>query len=287
LLTFTPTHPLGHDRLYRAELRWVGETRPIATQEYRTPPRPKTPPPVVERIFPTADVLPANHLKFYIHFSRPMREGREIFDRIRLLGPEGKEVGDPWRFTELWSEDNRRLTLWIHPGRVKRGINLREELGTVLQPDREYTLIVGAELEDAEGQRLCREVAKKFRTTAELRTRPDVAAWEIQPPRSGTMEAVIVRFDRPMDHALLDRTIRVRDEAGRDIKGTITVGDAERSWAFEPRASWKSALYRIDVDEVLEDLAGNTPARLFDVDLADPKPTVPTLRRWFRPVGGP
>jgi len=47
------------------------------------------------------------------------------------------------------SGDAKRLSLWIHPGRIKNGVNLREELGPVLEPNRKYTLVLsGGELRD-------------------------------------------------------------------------------------------------------------------------------------------
>ena len=42
-----------------------------------TIPKPKTVPGTVSMIFPSADKLPENTLRFYVHFSKPMAEGRE------------------------------------------------------------------------------------------------------------------------------------------------------------------------------------------------------------------
>ena len=50
----------------------------------------------VVKILPSSDVLPANHLKFYIYFSAPMRGGRDIFDQICILDAQGNEIRDPW-----------------------------------------------------------------------------------------------------------------------------------------------------------------------------------------------
>ena len=49
---------------------------------YKTPKAEAKAPPKVVKIYPTADVLPANHLKFYIYFDRPMRGGKELFNQI-------------------------------------------------------------------------------------------------------------------------------------------------------------------------------------------------------------
>ncbi|MFN7131543.1 MAG: hypothetical protein ACK4N5_05630, partial [Myxococcales bacterium] len=57
------------------------------------------------------DVLPENLLKFYLHFSKPMRPTDAIFEQIELRTEDGKPVAAPWRRTELWSEDGKRLLL--------------------------------------------------------------------------------------------------------------------------------------------------------------------------------
>jgi hypothetical protein len=97
--------------------------------------------PRLEAIYPSGDTVPANHLKFYLHFSAPMREG-VFLEHCRLLDATGKPVLEPFRETELWSEDHRRLTLWLHPGRQKTGVNLNDEFGPVLQPNQSYTLVI-------------------------------------------------------------------------------------------------------------------------------------------------
>lgn len=237
----------------------------------------------VERVFPTSRVLPANHLKFYIHFSRPMREGRATFDRIHLFDEAGQEIPDPWRRTELWTADSRRLTLWIHPGRVKTGVNLREELGPVLRSGRSYTLVIDAGLTDVDGNQLEKLFRKQFVTTAADNKRPLPQEWRISRPDVGTQQKVAVRFPDALDHALLYRFIEVADAAGNVVPGTVGVSDSETVWQFTPDDVWKPQEYQLLVSPLLEDLAGNTPLRVFDTDLSEPVPDAPDLSVSFRP----
>ena len=61
----------------------------------------------------------------------------------------------------------------------------------------------------------------------------------------------------------------------------------EQSWEFTPCAEWRSAPYGLVVDTTLEDLAGNSVARVFDRDLDDPAHTpiaAGTLTLEFRPT---
>jgi hypothetical protein len=175
------------------------------------------------------------------------------------------------------------LTLFIHPGRVKKGVNLREDLGPVLRPNEDYTLRIDATMLDAEGQPLVKPFAKRFRTSAEQLTRPLPEEWKIDAPPAGSRQPLKLDFPRPLDRALLDRFLIVRDANGEAVHGRIEVGREERSWVFRPESDWSESEYTVRVDENLEDLAGNTPGRLFNVNLEDAAPIMPRLILSFRP----
>lgn len=279
-LFFTPRHPLQHGQLYRAT--FDVDVKSI-TADYLVPEKPTSAAARVDKIYPSADLLPANQLKFYIHFSKPMREGKDIFDRIRILDAEGQPIAEPWRRTELWSGDGKRLTIWIHPGRIKQSVNLRDEEGPVLHPGRRYTLEIDAALLDADGQPLGKAFTKKFRTGPEKHTRPLVEDWKLETPAADRSDPVIVRFPEPLDHALLERMLRVVNAAGKEVRGKIVVGPEERSWSFSPDRPWQQAEYVVHVDGEIEDLAGNTPLKPFDVDLTKPAPKAGRLTMPFRP----
>lgn len=274
---FVPRYPLSPGQRYRARL--TGPAPAVA--EYRVPDRPAREAATVEAIYPSADRLPANLLKFYIHFSRPMREGEAIFDRIRLVDDRGRAVGDPWRRVDLWTPDARRLTLYINPGRIKRGVNLREEFGPVLEPGRAYTLVLGAEIEDAQGQPLGRAVEKRFTAIAEDRERPSLESWKLEVPTAGSEKPLIVTFPESMDRWLVPKYLRVQDSEGRVLAGKSDVGIEERSWIFAPERPWAAGAYTLKADPFLEDLAGNTPARRFEEDAKAPTPQVSATARSF------
>jgi hypothetical protein len=262
----------------------AGAARVVAWRDYVVPPRKPTPPAVVEHIFPTADVVPANHLKFYIHFSKPMREGRDIFDHIRLLDPQGNEVLDPWRRTELWDDDARRFTLWIHPGRVKQGVNLREEEGPVLLPGGTYRLVITPAVRDADGQPLAAEVVKQFRVAEDDHRRPLPQHWKLAVPRVGTRQPLEIEFGEPLDHALALRCLKVEAAAGEAVSGRVTLSRQESVWQFVPDEPWAAGEHRVRVLGILEDLAGNTPLRVFDDDLTQDDGERPRLVLRFEPV---
>jgi len=233
----------------------------------------------LEALWPACSEVPANLLKFYLHFSRPMREGREVFSQIHLLDAHGAEVGAPWRDTELWTGDGQRLTLWIHPGRVKQGVNLREDLGPVLRPGERYTLVVDATLRDATGQPLGRELRRTFSTTAEIHARLDLAEWKVSPPRAGTREPLRAVAPVALDHALALRCLRVRD-----VEGQAALAEDGREWSFTPSEPWSGSTHTLVGDSWLEDLAGNTFERVFDDDVTAPHVQSVRTTRQFTPA---
>ncbi|GDY22731.1 hypothetical protein LBMAG56_40780 [Verrucomicrobiota bacterium] len=283
-LSFTPRYALVPGKRYLARVAW-GTTGAAGTVvEYRAPALPAAPAAQVVAIYPTAAELPANQLKFYLHFSQPMRQTREIFEHIDLLGPQGRPVEDPWRRTELWSEDGKRLTLLIHPGRIKQGIQLGTLLGPVLDPDQSYTLIVHATMLDANGRPLGQASTKKFRTKQAERTLPSVKDWRVAAPRRATQEPVRITFPRPMDRALLDRMLTVKTELGEAVGGRIEIRSEETVWDFHPHHPWRDSPYIVVVDPRLEDLAGNNPGRLFDAAFTETEPVATTLEIPFQPA---
>lgn len=285
-LSFRPAFGLVRGATYRAAAFNGALDRPVATVDYVVPAASAAAEPTVVRsITPSGESLPANVLRFYVTFSRPMREGREVLERIRLFDEAGNEIRSPWRDLELWNADATRLSLFLHPGRIKQGVNLREQLGPLLEPNRKYVLVIGGDLRDAQGTPLGREVRHAFSTTAEVRSRIDVAAWQVTSPAAGSPHPITVRFDRPLDAALAVRLVRVLDAAGSEVPGTPTLSDGERVWNFTPSAPWRAEKYAVVADPVLEDQVGNTPVRIFDNDLAAPTVQVlpPQLRREFTP----
>lgn len=270
-LTFKPRFPLEYGKEYRAVHASEATT-------YRVPNRTATTPPRILAVVPGDKVLPANVLKFYIYFSAPMQGGQALFKQIVLIGPDGKLVEDPWLTDELWDENDQRLILYIHPGRIKWGVKLRESMGPVLYPDRDYKLILKSDLKSAEGQEMGKDHVLAFRTAAEDRTRIELNEWSVLQPRVGSHEPVKLTFPKSIDRLSLARFLKVEGVAGK-----IDVAADGRSWSLTPESPWQRGEHTIVVDPRLEDIAGNTPTRPFDLDLKTPALPAQDLRVHFTP----
>lgn len=275
LLRFEPRFPPAPGVHYRAVLDPSRLPRPPAARgtvvaEFAVP-RADAPATVVEHVYPSSARLPENLLKFYLHFSAPMSRG-EAYAHVRLLDGSGKPVERPFLELgeELWDPDGRRFTLFIHPGRIKRGLRPREELGPVLEAGKEYTLEIDRGWSDARGNPLKETYRKHFRAVAAAEQPPDPKTWRVEAPPAGGRAPLAVRFPGPLDHALLGRMLRVTDAAGREVAGTVTVADGETRWRFTPARPWPAGDYRLAIDTALEDLAGNSIGRPFEVDVFHP-----------------
>jgi hypothetical protein len=273
-LMLRPRYPLQAGQTYQATAYRPDQTTIQAT--YTVPPASPSEAPQVTRIYPTAEILPANCLKFYIYFSQPMREGRAIFDDLEMLNADGEVIEDAWRRTELWSKDARRLTLWIHPGRIKQGVNLREDYGPVLHPGRRYQLRISTRVTNMAGVHLEEAFVKDFRTREEDRTPPEPNRWRRSQPKAGSREPLQITFDDALDHAQLPRFLTVRQDA-KPFTGTLVVEPGETACTFTPDDPWPTSGCDLIVNGRLEDLAGNTPLRVFDTDLQDPARRPPNL----------
>ena len=232
------------------------------------PAPPRVPTTTVLQVYPTVQVLPENQLKFYLHFSAPMRQG-EAYQHIHLVHSSGKPVDLPFLELdeELWDWDGTRLTVFIDPGRIKRAVTPHEELGPALTAGETYDLRIDEKWRDAKGNPLKDPYAKTFRVGRPDYDPPDPKTWSIQPPGAGTMKPLVVAFPEPLDHALLERVVWVTDDNGEELAGKVDVSTGEQRWTFTPETPWRAGEHKLVALSTLEDLAGNGIDRPFEVDV--------------------
>src|ERR1041385_2487576 len=275
-LRFEPQFPLEPGVHYRAifqpgQLPGGSGTGAVISAVFQAPSRRTNQTTVVSHVYPSAGVLPENLLKFYIHFSAPMSRGH-IYQHIHLRDDTGKDVELPFLEIdeELWDPTMTRLTLFIDPGRIKRGVRPLEELGPALEEGKRLALVIDPAWKDGTGCPLRETFRKVFKVGRPDREPPDPARWKIQPPKPETRAALTLTFPKPMDHALAQRMIRVAGDSGEVLEGVAELEDEECRWSFLPARPWRRGHYLLMVETTIEDLAGNNIGKPFEVDLVGP-----------------
>lgn len=246
--------------------------------------------PEVVAIFPGGTEIPENTLRFYIHFSTPMKPNVSG-KYIKLLDAAG--IPDTAAFMsfkqELWSEDRKRLTLLMDPGRIKRGVAQNVRLGPALLEGNAYSIVIeeGWPTATSEQKKLTR-FESAFTVSEALRTAPHPDLWTLKPPRIFTNEPLVIKLDRPFDRELLKRAIAVLDENGRPIQGTISIDNHEKTWRFDQKSVWTNRRLQLAIDTRLEDVAGNNFKELLDhpaaTEVQDMNHTIITLELNTLPI---
>ncbi|MBI3414991.1 MAG: hypothetical protein HY043_06660 [Verrucomicrobia bacterium] len=273
-LRFVPQFPLEPGGKYRVIFHpsqlpgTQGSMSDTITALFQAPARPPRAAAMVSHVYPSADLLPENLLKFYIHFSAPMSRGH-IYEHIYLRNEAGKDIELPFLEIdeELWDPAMMRLTLFIDPGRIKRGVRPLEEIGPALEAGKRYTLAIDRAWRDATGSPLKEDFQKRFQVGSPDRDPPEPAQWKIHPPQAATRETLVITFPEPLDHALAQRVIQVAGPSGESIAGKVALEDEERQWTFTPTDPWQRGSHKLVVQTTLEDLAGNNIGKPFEVDL--------------------
>ncbi len=274
-LIFQPRFGLSAGQTYRAEFLAPLAERPTTKATFHIPEATRAEKTTLDAIYPSASELPQNVLRFYLHFSAPMKQGG-VYRFISISHENGEQLALPFLeiSEELWDQTGTRLTLLLDPSRVKRGLVAREEDGAILERGKKYRLRVSAAWPDVHGMPLGSDAIKEFTVTNEDFSQPNPREWSVSIASGSDSDfsrrSVQLVFPDPLDHALLGRCIRVIDSMGKNVPGKVEVSDHERRWVFSPNASWKRGEYSLRIDPILEDIAGNSIARPFEVDLTKP-----------------
>jgi hypothetical protein len=225
-------------------------------------------PPVLIAIYPEKDTLPENLLKFYFRFSKPMQTDQSL-NYICLLDEHEDTMRNVFLNLqpELWDTTGTVLTLWLDPGRIKRGLVLNRKLGNPLKKSETYELVLSEQWKDSHALKLSKSYTKQFVVAARDSQIPDVAQWELNNPKAGTTTPLIINVKEPLDHYLLQESIRVVDSSRKAVKGTIEISEKDQIWKFTPSSPWRPSGYKLRVKANLEDLTGNNLNRVFDRDI--------------------
>ena len=211
----------------------------------------------VARIAPGASTVPENLLRFHIFFETPMARG-QVRDHIHLLQADGTSVPDAFLDLrgEIWSTDQRRLTLLFDPGRIKQGVGPNRVLGAPLVAGQVYALTVDAGMRDAAGAPLSVAVQHEFTVGPPLRSAIAMQDWLLQVDG----DDLSVDFGREMDAASVARHVAL---VGPDGTYELPGNGPNPVWDL---SDWPEGTpLRLIASPLLEDVAGNTLCVPFDV----------------------
>src|SRR5271166_6804953 len=134
----------------------------------------------------------------------------------------------------------RHLTILLDPGRLKRGAGPNRELGPPLKSGQKYTLTIGSEMIDFSGRSLGESFYKSFHLTEAVREPIAVEQWKLLPPATKSNQPLVLMFPKPLDWALLWRTITIASEGGQPMDGRLAIDQGERRWSFTPTSPCNS-----------------------------------------------
>jgi hypothetical protein len=228
-------------------------------------------------IYPSAEELPENLLRFYLYFNSPMRQGKAL-KHIHLVDSNGdKDTQAFMQFKhELWSPDGKRLTLLFDPGRIKRGVSTNLELGPALLEGNTYQLEISGDWQDIYGQKLCATHTKTFKVGAAYRTAIDISSWNVNEPEVASTKPLTIQLDRIMDYALVQSMIQIRSLENQNVQGNWEISETESVLHFTPDEKWQNGNYEIVLDSSIEDVTGNNLNSLLDDQI---KPDQSTLKK--------
>ncbi|WP_171181262.1 hypothetical protein [Ruegeria sp. HKCCD8929] len=259
-LRISPYFALRAGTTYVASIDWP-EAAPFHIEF--TIERAAAAPPSLSAFSPSQSVIPANTLRFYLTFSEPMARG-QVRDRIGLVGEDGQTVPNPFLNleTELWDNDQKRLTLILDPGRIKQGVGPNTLAGAPLVDGKRYRLVVSGEMQSAKGAPLGSELSVALRVGPAERRAINPDAWDVMVPAAGTSAPFSLAFDRIMDGGAVQRLLRLEGPDGDTIDGKLHTDGG--GWSLTPHSPWQEGIYHLTVDPELEDVAGNTIRAPFD-----------------------
>src|SRR5262249_41057789 len=139
---------------------------------------------------------------------------------------------------ELWDRERRRITMLLDPGRIKRGLGPHLEAGYPLEAGVSVIVRVDPEFKDAAGRPLVMAAERRYEVGQALWGLVQAERWRLRKPAVATEEPLSIAFDRPLDHALIQRCLSVRNSSGAAVPGDLEIARGETEALFTPREPW-------------------------------------------------
>jgi hypothetical protein len=215
------------------------------------------------QIFPSGNLVPENLLRFHIFFDEPGFSD-QVLSAVSLIDDEDKEVRHAFLDLAqgLWDPTGTRLTLMLHPGRIKSGLVASNAMGAALERGRSYRLMINlGMLVDGANNAV---QTHSFQISSPEKTDIDIASWKLNTPSEKTNDVLSISVNRALDRQSLEHAFAVQNAAGQDVAFSISTADNERTVLLTPLVAWAAGEYTLFVNPELEDTAGNRPNQRFE-----------------------
>lgn len=258
---FTPIIPFSNGKTYTVNYK----REPITN--FKIKPKSSLDKPELLAIYPSVDTVPENLLKMYFEFSQPMQEVGNALDYITIFDKIENHEVDAFLVleNELWNKEYTILTLWLDPGRIKKGLIPNKEKGLPLVKGHEYDIIVSQNFRDHNGLSLKETFKKEIVVKTSDTIKPEIEQWRIEIPKH-KKDYLTIHFSEPLDAQLIKDVFFVTKN-NSIISGNFILGHNEKHVQFMSDKDWGKGNYTISVESRIEDIAGNNLNRLFDEDL--------------------
>jgi hypothetical protein len=207
------------------------------------------------RVYPSGPEVPENLLRIELRFSAPLRHPLAL-EHVKLVDESGRVIEGAFLDLPLPAADASRVTLLLHPGRVKTGLVAQRTFGRALQAGTRMTLVI----EDAA---LARPVRKTWQVVGFDAQPPAPSLWRFKQPTAGTRTPLLVHLDAPIS-STAEALIAVRGPDGNRVAGNSRLEVGETVWRLTPARAWHAGLYALVTHPELEDAAGNRPCAAFE-----------------------
>lgn len=234
-------------------------------------------------VYPSGSSVPENLLRIEVRFSRPLRTPLEV-NQVKLLDARGQEIEEAFLDLTLPSTDGRRVTILMHPGRVKSGVGPNVALGRALHAGSTVSLVV-------DHPALAQPLIKVWTVTSFDVQSPQPGRWSFNVPRLQSRDALLVHLDKPISSSA-ETLIAVRGPQGQRVAGRISLERGETIWRFTPSRPWRAGKHAVVTHPELEDAVGNRACAAFELAHAsevrcDSGSTLPFEVNVHRAAGAP
>ncbi|MFD2274337.1 hypothetical protein ACFS07_33770 [Undibacterium arcticum] len=161
------------------------------------------------QVTPSGDGVPENLLRIELQLDTPLASPLDMH-HVVLLDEAGAPIDDAFLDVPLHSRDGMRVSILMHPGRIKTGVGPNIALGMALHSGETVVLAI-------DDPQFPEPIRKTWVVGPALRQRIDLQRWAIRVPAAASREPLRIDFSRGA--GLQCRT----DDRGGSI-GRTTIG---------------------------------------------------------------